>query len=125
MKNSMTVLVTGSSGYVASELVPLLKETCEVIGVDLRPSELTNWVVDIASSDFCNKLRGLSKSAVSIVNLAAARFDLGAKAEDYYRLNVADQEIFLNSLDTIEIERFIHISSVASIDGRVYRIRGA
>ena len=119
MKNTKTVLVTGSSGYVASELVPLLKETNEVIGVDLRPSELTNWVVDIASSDFCTKLSGLSKSAVSIVNLAAARFDFGAKAEDYYRLNVADQEIFLNSLDTIEVETFIHISSVASIDGRV------
>jgi len=53
MKNTKTVLVTGSSGYVASELFLLLKETNEVIGVDLRPSELTNWVVDIASSDFC------------------------------------------------------------------------
>jgi hypothetical protein len=119
MKNSKTVLVTGSSGYVASELVPLLKETYEVIGVDLRPSALTNWAVDIAGSDFCIKLAGLVNSAVSIVNLAAARFDFGAKAEDYYRLNVSDQEIFLNSLDTMDVETFIHISSVASIDGSV------
>ena len=119
MRNSKTVLVTGSSGYVASVLVPLLKETNEVIGVDLRSSELTNWVIDIASSDFRIKLTGLSNSAVSIVNLAAARFDFGAKAEDYYRLNVADQEIFLNALDNMNIETFIHISSVASIDGRV------
>lgn len=118
MKKSKVILVTGSSGYVASELVPFLKETNEVIGVDRIPSEQTNWVTDIASIDFCNKLTDLSSSTVLIVNLAAARFDFGAKAEDYYRLNVLDQEIFLNSLDNLDIKRFVHVSSVASIDGR-------
>ena len=33
-EKTRTVLVTGSSGYVASELIPLLSERFSVFGVD-------------------------------------------------------------------------------------------
>jgi len=112
------IFVTGSSGYVGSALVPLIRKTDELIGIDLIPSDQTDWVMDIASSGFRNEVSTFSESAISIVNLAAARFDFGAKAEDYYRLNVLVHEKFLRSLNSFNISKFIHISSVASIDGR-------
>jgi len=110
--------VTGSSGYVGSALVPLIRKTDELIGIDLLPSDQTDWVMDIASSGFRIEVSTFSESAISIVNLAAARFDFGTKAGDYYRLNVLAHEKFLRSLSSFNIKKFIHISSVASIDGR-------
>ena len=112
------IFVTGSSGYVGSALVPLIRKTDELIGIDLLPSDQTDWVMDIASSGFRIEVSTFSESAISIVNLAAARFDFGTKAGDYYRLNVLAHEKFLRSLSSFNIKKFIHISSVASIDGR-------
>jgi nucleoside-diphosphate-sugar epimerase len=111
------ILVTGSSGFVASALVPLIGNTGTVIGIDTRPSDFTDWVMDISGKDFPIELAKFSDQDISIVNLAAARFDFGAKAEDYYRLNVIAHSDFLESLESIRINKFIHISSVASIDG--------
>ena len=51
-KKLHTVMVTGSSGYVASGLIPLLSENFSVFGVDSLPSLLTNTVIDISSIDF-------------------------------------------------------------------------
>lgn len=111
------IFVTGSSGFVASALVPWLRKTDKVIGIDLKPSDLTDWVMDISSIDFSVELAKFSDQEISIVNLAAARFDFGAEADDYNRLNVLAHSEFLESLESISINKFIHISSVASIDG--------
>jgi nucleoside-diphosphate-sugar epimerase len=111
------ILVTGSSGFVASVLVPWIGRIDKVIGIDLRPSDLTDWVMDISSPDFSVELANLYDQEVSIVNLAAARFDFGAEADDYYRLNVIAHSEFLKSLESISVHKFIHISSVASLDG--------
>mgnify|MGYP001319608277 FL=1 len=111
------IFVTGSSGFVASAVVPWLRKTDKVIGIDLKPSDLTDWVMDISSTDFSVELAKFSDKDISIVNLAAARFDFGAEADDYNRLNVVAHSEFLESLESISISKFIHISSVASIDG--------
>ena len=113
-----TVLVTGSSGYVASELIPRLSDYFSVVGVDKRSSLVTDTIMDISSSDFQSVVDEMPSEGVSIVNLAAARFDFGADARDYYDSNVSCHEIFLRNLKNVNIERFIHISSVASFDGR-------
>ena len=55
---------------------------------------------------------------MSVVNLAAARFDFGATARDYFHLNVKCHESFLKSLIDIKVKKFVHVSSVASFDGR-------
>ena len=112
------ILVTGSSGYVAADLIPRLKTIAEVIGVDLVPSIHTDFVVDIASKEFEDIANSLLDDEIYIVNLAAARFDFGACAEDYLRLNVLCHESFLLFLSKLKIKKFVHISSVAAIDGR-------
>lgn len=112
------ILVTGASGYVGSSVVPMIRKAHEVIGVDLKSGIHADWLVDIGSDDFADRLKKLSHCKLSIINLAAGRFDFGASADDYYRLNVQCHEKFLESLSNINVKKFIHISSVAAIDGR-------
>ncbi|MDC1319510.1 NAD(P)-dependent oxidoreductase [Litorivicinus sp.] len=113
-----TILVTGSSGYVASDLIPRLSRIAKVVGIDLVPSGRTDYSVDIASKEFGSISNTLLDGEVTIINLAAARFDFGASAEDYFGLNVSCQECFLQNLSSVKIKSFIHVSSVAAIDGR-------
>ena len=117
VSNQRTVLVTGSSGYVGSYLVPTLSAMgISPVGVDLRPDSNTTYVGDISDGNFRSQLS--CGNGVSIVNLAAARFDFGARAEEYYKLNVECHEKFLLSLTGIRVETFVHVSSVAALDGR-------
>ena len=116
------ILVTGSSGFVASSVVPLIKETGrEVVGVDLVPGKHTNFQLDISGNDFREKVKYSLNEPITIINLAAARFDFGARAVDYYQANIISHQEFINSIDTCCIEKFIHVSSVASFDGKLIR----
>jgi len=112
------VIVTGSSGYVASNLVPRLRAKANTCGVDIFFSEHTDIQVSIESTEFRDCLGRFNDKEIVIINLAAARFDFGATAKDYYRLNVACHTKFLDSLSNHNVKKFVHVSSVAAFDGR-------
>jgi nucleoside-diphosphate-sugar epimerase len=112
------ILITGSSGYVGSDLIPRLKSITQVCGIDIIPSEHTNVLAGIETAEFKMALEELACDEVNVVNLAAARFDFGANADDYFNLNVRCHELFLNSLNNSNVKNFVHVSSVASFDGR-------
>ena len=112
------ILVTGSSGFVGSNLIPRMKSIAPVLGIDITPSEYTDVLSGIENNNLKRLLKELSCDEVCVVNLAAARFDFGATARDYFRLNVECHANFLESLEAFRIKKFIHISSVASLDGR-------
>jgi nucleoside-diphosphate-sugar epimerase len=116
MSAKKRILVTGSSGYVASYLIPTLSKHFSTMGVDLFPSEYTDIVSDI--SDNFISTYGLSSSSYIVINLAAARFDFGAKPEEYYKKNITDHINFLKNLESVKVDKFIQISSVAALDGR-------
>lgn len=113
-----TILVTGSSGYVASDLIVRLKRSHTVLGLDLLPSSNTDLVFDIADTEALICLRKKNLRRLTVINLAAARFDFGVTARDYFKLNVECHRRFLACLGNITVTHFIHISSVASLDGR-------
>ena len=110
-------IVTGSSGYVASELIPLFEQKADLVGVDQVASEQTILQVPIESPALADYLQQFSDIEFKVINLAAARFDFGARPEDYYRLNVECHERFLATLDAFKVNHYIHISSVAALDG--------
>lgn len=112
------VLVTGSSGYVASDLVPRLKEEINVFGVDQNFSNYSDLEASIESFEFKKCMDQFDEEEIIIVNLAAARFDFGATAMDYYKLNVECHQFFTKALGNLNVRKFIHISSVAALDGR-------
>lgn len=111
----MRLLVTGSSGYVGSFLIPLLKKRFSVTAIDIAQGEYTDIVSDISADDLCRKLS--SDEDYIVIHCAAARFDYGISANVYYEENVCKTKVFLNSLTALNVAQFIHVSSVAAIDG--------
>ena len=107
-------IVTGSSGYVAKHLN--FQSLNNVIGFDRVSSKKTDIVVDIA--DITQQEFSCLDEAV-VINLAAARSDYGISARDYYFDNVTATSNFLAQLQDSEINivRFVHVSSVAAIEG--------
>ena len=113
-----TIIVTGSSGYVASDLIPRLRKSHDVLGVDLCPSDNTDILTNIGSQEFRELINNHVSEQTVVINLAAARFDFGLAAEDYFDLNVSCHENFLNSLEGLNLKKFIHVSSAGSFYGR-------
>jgi len=63
MKNKTIYLVTGSSGYVASILIPELKKKGTVLSVDLVTSKYTDFISDIGSDELRKGLKNLKNTA--------------------------------------------------------------
>lgn len=110
------ILLTGASGYIASDLIDRLN-SFPIIGVDLINSENVLFHEDIANKRFKTYIEKYKNTEFVVINLAAARFDFGATADQYYKLNVDCHKKFLENIDNLSISKFIHISSVAAIDG--------
>jgi len=109
------IIITGSSGYVATHLLPILETEHNLICIDTIESKHTNIVGNIAEKKNFLKLdRDLS---YIIINLAAARFDFNVTSERYYDQNVINHKNFLHNINSLKIEKFIHVSSVAAFDG--------
>ena len=109
------VLITGSSGYVGSFLLPMLKRSFDITAIDRVHGEHTDIISDIAADDLRDKLS--SDEDYIVIHCAAARFDYGISADVYFEENVSKTKAFLKTLDALSISQFLHISSVAAIDG--------
>ena len=79
------------------------------------PGLHTNIVGDIAADDLRDKFS--SDEDYVVIHCAAARFDYGISANVYFEENVRKTKVFLNTLAALNISQFIHVSSVAAIDG--------
>ena len=115
----MLYVVTGASGFVASELVPILTAGSKrVLGIDVLPSETSSVVCNIADKSLKEILSSRGAIEVVVINCAAARTDFGFTAQDYYERNVIEHKAFLENLEGLNVTRFVQVSSVAAIDGR-------
>jgi len=117
MSISKSIIITGSSGYVAEHLIPLLNKDHNLICIDLVSSKFTDIVGNIANGESFKSL-DVSKN-YTVINLAAARFDFDISADKYYEQNVTDHQNFLKHLSEFNIDKFIHIGSVACFDGKL------
>ena len=124
MKN---VLITGVSGYVGKALVSELKNI-NLFSLD----RIYDKDISRQSDKFiCNDLNKLSLETESflfdfsgtIVHLAAARSD-DFSEKTYVIDTLRATETFIAKLDTKKIKIFIHIGSVAAIDGQVLEQKG-
>ena len=111
----MKVIVTGSSGYVGSHIIDILKKNYDLLCIDKEPSIYTDIVADIADHTLESSL-DLNEEYI-LVNLAACRTDHDVTAKEYFESNVRKHEIFLEMLSRFKLLHFIHMSSVAAIDG--------
>mgnify|MGYP005996562601 CR=1 FL=1 len=110
----MILIVTGCSGYVGNFLIKQLKKKYLVIGIDLVDSIFTDIKSNISDLDLEKKI---GNEEVTIINLASVKQDHNIKASECYKFNVQDHQNFLNKIENVNCTRFIHISSVAALDG--------
>ena len=115
------LIITGTSGYVGTALLKQLRQH-NVIAIDRnKPGhEFPNVKiiqVDLAKdTEKLNHLKDLPNSIV--IHLAAARSDDATEIE-YKNDNLKATENFLKRLNPKKIVSFIHIGSVAAIDGEI------
>jgi hypothetical protein len=116
-ENTPTLLVTGSSGFIGKRFCEKLCSTCFFFGIDRSVSPNVSLVNDL------NRLKKgmLPDSIDRVIHFAAAKTDFGLPYSDYVRDNLDATDQLLRSLDECKIKFFIHVSSVAAIDG--YRLR--
>ena len=110
------VVVLGGAGFVGQHLKHHLDPRFDHMYVDVLQSPLTNLTANINSLAFEQFIRDLSEPIV-VINLAAARTDFGLSYDQYINANVTEHQAMLRALMQADVRRFIHISSVAALEG--------
>ena len=117
LKPMNSILVTGSSGFIARHLIPNFQTIgYQVRGLDLLASTLpqgddyTHLQGDVRN--FSN-VRDSMNGVQSIVHLAAAHKDFGVPDDEYYSVNVAGTKNLLDVATDLGIKDFVFYSSVA------------
>ena len=119
-KNS-NVLITGANGFIGTELCKQLTlHKLNFVGID-RAIKFDDYEADNEIIiDLCDMDNSTAKYIFNfdgvVIHLAAARTD-DATFDIYQRDNIKATQALLKNLDPNKIRGFIHISSVASLDG--------
>ena len=115
------ILITGANGYVGSALVKSLKGR-NVIAIDRVSVNDHNYKAsEFFKADLnCIPLetkKKLFEFSGFVIHLAAARAD-NAEVSTYQSDNIEATDALIKTLNPSKIEKFIHIGSVAAIDGK-------
>ncbi|WP_263785018.1 NAD-dependent epimerase/dehydratase family protein [Salinibacter grassmerensis] len=113
----MTILVTGCSGYIASFLIPALKERGHaILGVD-RVSYEGEDVDEFRQADLVEdkSLRGMADQADAILHLAAAKGDWGISEEEYYRDNLEATRNVIEAGVEAGVKDWVFYSTVSTL----------
>lgn len=112
----MEILVTGSSGFVGSHLVPALQERGHrVTGIDRIPPSSGAEPDRFIEGDLIHREvldEGL-RNADHVFHLAAAKDDWGISREEYFRENVRVTEALLEAAHDHEVYDHVFYSTVA------------
>lgn len=107
----LRVLVSGGTGFLGQQLMPLLKAVAHVTGLsrtdeDCLRADLSLWDGGLEPQ----KLKG----SFDIFLHMAGLYDLRAEARDAFTQNIAGTHTALSIAQQAEIPHFIHISTVAA-----------
>ena len=109
----MEILVTGSSGYVASALIPaLLQAGHNVVGFDRREPRFRQ--IRIVQADLLDE-RSVAEAVQGVemvFHLAAAKDDWGLTESEYHRDNVEATKSLIAVGRNAGIARWVHFSTV-------------
>lgn len=114
----MKIAVTGASGFVATNLIPILAEEHKVLALtsqgnlDFRHDNISSTPYKIPS-DSKNLVKDLSGIDV-VVHLAAKVHDLShfQDMDEYIQINVEGTRTLLEAAKSNNVNRFIYLSSI-------------
>ena len=106
----MNILVTGSSGFIATYFFNKLSSKNKFFGIDLRNSKNTKFLQDvrneIKSSEFPKKID-------LIINLAAIHREPGHNDHEYFETNILGAETITELAEKVKCNRIIFTSSIS------------
>ena len=112
----MKIVVTGASGYVGKNIIPLLKDHCEaLVLVGRNPDKLRQIFPDIPSCTL-QDLPTLAKGFDSLVHLAVLNNNVQSDEPDFHAVNVELTCKTAQVARACGIKRFYNISSVHVLD---------
>jgi nucleoside-diphosphate-sugar epimerase len=113
----MRILLTGSSGYIASVLVPHLQaQEHTVVGLDRRPPTVRalDQAIQADLLDRASVEKALAGVDV-ILHLAASKADWGTSSSKYHRDNVDATQALIRIGRAAGVRKWLFYSSVASL----------
>jgi lipopolysaccharide/colanic/teichoic acid biosynthesis glycosyltransferase len=112
----LKIVVTGASGYVGQNIVPILRDQCDrLILVGRSPDKLRKIFPDLA----CCTLEELSSVAHgfdSLVHLAVLNNNVEGTEADFHKVNAELTYETVKVAEACEIKKFYNISSVHVLD---------
>lgn len=108
----MRVVVTGSSGRIGRAICMILEPTCDVIGMDIRPSDMTSVVGDIADRSLLAKALAGADAVIHAGGLHAPHVGLVPNTE-FQRVNVDGTFFMAAAARDAGVRRMVFTSTTA------------
>lgn len=112
------ILVTGATGFLGHNLVPLLVKRGQAVRVLARKSSQTDFLkdVEIAHGDVCDleSVRAAMKDCQAVIH-GAGKFRFWGEEDEFFKINVGGTQNVLQAACEQGVHRFIHISTIAVI----------
>ncbi len=104
------ILITGSSGFIASYLIKKLNQSNEIFGLDLKKSKNTQLIFDIRKDLDEAKFQ---KKIDLIINLAAIHREPGHDSNEYFETNILGAENITKFAEKVGCHKIIFTSSIS------------
>jgi dihydroflavonol-4-reductase len=114
------ILVTGATGFLGHNLIPLLIERGHSVRVLVRPSSSIDFLrplgVHIAYGDICDRasVAAAVEGCQAIIH-GAGKFRFWGKAEEFFQINVQGTQNVAEAACQAGVQRLVHISTIAVI----------
>jgi nucleoside-diphosphate-sugar epimerase len=113
---SLKIVVTGASGYVGRNIVPILQERCEkLVLVGRSPDKLRKMFPDLLCCTL-EELPSLAHSFDNLVHLAVLNNNVKGTETDFFTANAELTFEIAKVAEACEIEKFYNVSSVHVLD---------
>jgi len=112
----LKIVVTGASGYVGQNIVPLLREQCDkLILVGRNPDKLRKIFPDLVCCTL-EELTSLAHGFDSLVHLAVLNNNVEGTEADFHKANAELTFKAAKVAEACEIKKFFNVSSVHVLD---------
>lgn len=113
----MNIVITGASGFIGQQLVPILSQNCDqVLLVSRDPAKLKQLFPKEKSISF-DQLEIAGKGFDCVLHLSVKNNSQSGDLDQFLEANVELLEFIISAMRTAEIDKLINFSSFHVLDG--------